>query len=216
MTVTAEQLFGSGDLEAFFAGQDRNLVPWGLAPRRKHTLLIDDDDRRRLLTGTPALKDIDPRTLYASQHWVLAHHCRYYTTGTWERTGRPACDREKLANRYPLIHTDAAGHRIILGGHHRALVALLNGTPLRARLVRTHTREATAVLPRLLVGSHTALDHTAADDPRKAADLVDAGTTALVPDLDTARRALHALGLDGPIIEDRISVAVDCRVLTVD
>jgi hypothetical protein len=208
--MNPDQLYGTGDIEAFFAGHPRTLVPWPRAPRRKHTLLITDDERRALLTTPPALADLDPRTLYATQTWVLAQHCRYYATGVWERTGAPAQDRDQLANRYPLIHTDAGRH-IILGGHHRALAALLTGTPLRARVLRTRN-EATAVLPHLLVGAHTSLNHTTTANPERAAELITTGTTVLVPHLNTAPPTQHTLGLDEAVTDDRNTVPTTGRV----
>ncbi|MCC5952036.1 MAG: hypothetical protein JJU45_08060 [Acidimicrobiia bacterium] len=157
-----------------------------------------------LLRGSPFVADIDPRRLTATQPWVLRHHVTYYLTPTWHTTGLTSADRATLSNRYPLVAA-VDDRLILLGGHHRAMAALLAGQPLRAR-VAADASAAIAVLPRLLVGSTWPGPHLTTADPQDASRALHSGTVT-VPDLDTASATLHAAGFDAARIADRMSVA---------
>lgn len=212
VTEATGQLWGSDDLEGAFTS-DKRVVPWRSAPRQKHKPLIGQADLERLLTGAPALADVDPRHLYATQTWVVASHVAYYRTRTWETTGTTSADRGQPANRYPLIWVDERGRHIILGGHHRSFAALLGGRTVRARVLRPNGDDSTAVLPLLLAGTATALGHRATTDPVAAADLIRNGETVLVPDLAVAEATLEVLGLDPEVVADRLAMAATGRCL---
>jgi hypothetical protein len=210
---TAERFAGCGDLDAVFDRQDRTVVPWGRAGYTR-------DERRRLprlarstLVGPPQLADIDSTSVYASQTFVVRHHVAYYLTGNWHRTGRTAADQDQVENRYPLIYLDRRNRHVLLGGHHRAMAALIEGRPLRARVLRTDPLEAVAVLPLLLAGARSELVHLRTDDPIHAADLIVQGVTVLVPDPGIAATTLQHLGVDAHEIAERVEPAVGANPL---
>ena len=80
-------------LEAVFTGHAKVTAPWPRAGRSKRGATVDLDAVGRLLVEAPDLTEVDPRTLYASQTWIVRAHVAYYLTGEWERTGRTAADR---------------------------------------------------------------------------------------------------------------------------
>lgn len=191
--MSVECLYGCGELDRWFGGAPKTTVPWPRAARRKDQPLVDHRVQA-LLAGPPVLVEVDPRHLRASQSWVVRHHAAYYLSGRWERTGITSADRDQPANRYPLITTDHRGRKVILQGHHRCAAALIEGRPVRARLVGTHPAGvALAVTPLLFAGHHLHLVHERAEDAEQAVRAVLAGRTVLVADLDTATRALVAL-----------------------
>jgi len=206
--TTADRLYGCGSIDAVFPeGRGRRLVPWPAAGSTKAERRRRPQACTALVTGPPRLADLDPRTLFASQPYVLRHHVEHYLTGLWERNGTTSANQAEAANRYPLVHVDDAGHHIIFGGHHRATAALLEGRALRARIVRVDDTEAFAVLPLLFVGTTCELDHATTADPVDAVLHIASGTTVVVPDLDVARRTLETAGHRHDVIEDRLAVA---------
>jgi hypothetical protein len=200
------RLHGCRDLAAVFTG-DRALVPWPRAPRIPGSAQERQAAFAAMLAGPPHVADLDPRILFANQPWVVRHHAAYYLTGRWERTGTTSADRHLDANRYPLVHLDPAGRHIILGGHHRSLAALVEGRPVRARILRTDPGEAVPVVPLLLVGERSSLPHRTAADEHQAALHVARGETVLVPDLECAWSTLELVGLRPDAIEDRVLYA---------
>ncbi len=192
---------------------DRRVVPWRSAPQAKGQPIVERDDVARLVAGPPALADLGPRAMFATQTYCVASHVAYYLTPEWARTGRTSADPGVATNRYPLVWIDGDGRQILLGGHHRSLAAVIEGRPVRCRVLR-HGDEPLAVLPLLLAGpmSTTAtLGATSTDDSDQAAALVAAVRTVLVPDLAVARRVLERLGLDGDVGADRLAMATTGR-----
>lgn len=208
-SLLTDRLWGCG-IDQGFSEAPKVVVPWRRAPQRRGDLLCPPEEVAALLAGGPYLADFDPRVLYATQTWVVRSHVEYYVTQAWERTGLPAADRVQAHNRYPLVKVDAAGRAIVLGGHHRAMAALLEGRPLRARVLRPVGATVTAVLPWLLVGGDASLAHSVAEAAEASAHL-DAGRTALVEDLKAAEAALVALGFDRARVEDRLEMAASGR-----
>lgn len=209
-SVQATNLWGRGAVEAAFAGPIR-AVPWPHAPRAKGEPLVPRPVVAALLTGPPSLADVDPRTVYACQPSCLAQHVRYYLEPHWFRTGRTAADQGRASNRYPLLWVDDAGRRRLLGGHHRAMAALLEARLLRCRVVRTSEDDATPVLPSLLVGATSTLADRSTGDAAAAAAHIEAGRTVLVPGFDVAAEVLHHLGLDVDVVHDRLTMATHGR-----
>ena len=199
-------LWGCGDLASVFTG-DRRVVPWPSAARLKHQPLVPLEDVARLLAGPPALADLDPRVMFATQTFCVASHVAYYLSPVWARTGRTSADAGKASNRYPLVWVDDDGRQVLLGGHHRSLAALIEGRPVRCRVLRPESDDAVAVLPLLLAGPSAGVDHLTASDPEEAAATIGALGTALVPDLSIARATLVRLGFADELISDRIEMA---------
>lgn len=211
-TDAAARLWASGDVAAAF-GSDRAVVPWRSAPRLKGEPLVTPDQVRALLAGGPWVVDVDPRTLHATQPWVVASHAAYYVTGVWETTGTTSADRASAANRHPLVHVDDRGRAVILAGHHRSFVALVEGRPVRARVLRPPGSTTVAVLPRLLAGPESPVPHRVVTVPDEAAAVIRAGTTVLVPTLAHAEPVLVALGLGPDLVADRLAMAEHGRCL---
>ncbi len=206
-TDTAQRLQGVSDIDPLFRGGDRVVLPWRRAPQRRGEPLVSAKAVQALLMGSPFLTDLDPVQLCATQTWVVRSHAPYYLSGTWEQTGTTSADRHLASNRYPLVLVDAAGNRLLLASHYRALAALVQGRPLRARVHRPAGHGEVAVLPTLLVGDGCDLPHTRTDEPTAAASLVASRTTAMVPDLATAKARLEAAGLHDDLVEDRLAKA---------
>ena len=203
----AESLFGAADLDDYFGDHDVAVVPWPRATRQRDRALVSSVDLDALLSGPPHLVDLDPRWLYATQPSVVAQHARYYTTDEWERSGITSADRHQVANRYPLVHRDRRGRSLLLAGHHRALVALIHGRPVRTRILRAGPG-ATGVLPRLLVGNWCSIRGVCrTTNSRVAAEEIESGHTVLVPDVDVAVDTMAQLGLGDSTIADRLRVA---------
>ena len=94
-------LWGCGDLDACFNGAPKVIVPWPSAGRRKNERRIPEAEVEQLIAAPARLHEVDPRTLFATQPWVLRTHAAYYLTGEWEITGRTSADMHSIANRYP-------------------------------------------------------------------------------------------------------------------
>ena len=203
---TACSLWGIGELGKAFTG-DRRVVPWPSAPRWKGRPLIAQDDIDHLLGGPPAIADLDPRPMFATQTFCVASHVSYYLTSRWPRTGRTSADQARPQNRYPLVWIDDGGRQLLLGGHHRSLAALIQGRPVRCRVRRAEASAATPVLPLLLVGSISVLADLATEDAQVAAAAVGASRTALVPDFATAAEVLRQLDFNDELAHDRLTMA---------
>jgi hypothetical protein len=201
----AWQLFGCRDLDAIFRGAPKTLLPWPRLPRSKHG--PSAPSAAHVLSEPPALAEVDPRELWATQPWVIRHHAAYYLTGEWERTGRTSADQHAIANRYPLVLADPRGRLTILTGHHRSLAALIEGRPVTVRVAPKHADTSVAVLPLLTIDRRSTIDDANDADPAAVAELIRAGHRVHVPSLTSASAVLHALGLDPTEIRDRLTVA---------
>lgn len=206
MSDLVNRLWGAGDLRAVFGDAAKVVAPWPRAPRSKH----GPDSRtlytRQILQAPIWLSEVDPRQLFASQGWVVRHHAEYYRTGEWELTGITSADRDSDANRFPIVVCDRYGRRIISTGHHRALAALIEGRPLLCRKVPDVGDEAVALLPRLLFGPSTRLDHVECESVAAAIDAARSGQIALCTDLDVAKAAGLAMS---PSLPHRHLVAIE-------
>lgn len=188
-------LWGHGDLAAHFGFLPRASVPWPRAGRLKHPDPAEAEALRHFVDGPVQLVDVDPRELFANQPWVLREHAEYYLTGRWERTGRTSADRDQRANLFPVLVRDRLDRMVIHTGHHRSLVALILGRPVRARVLGgdTDPGDAVALTPHLLVGTTTPIPHEAISAPLDAVEHIRAGATVLTPTEEVAREALSVL-----------------------
>jgi len=147
--------WGAGSVDERFGRQVKVTLPWPVAGRPK-SLVHGVHTLTETQVASPVwLAEVDPRTLWASQPWIVREHVAYYLTGEWERTGVTSADRHLLGNRWPAIVVDHLGRPVIRAGHHRATAALLRGRPLLARLFPSDPDGAEAVLPCLLLGART-------------------------------------------------------------
>jgi hypothetical protein len=188
-----ERLWGAGSLDECFAGHGKVVCPWPRAPRSRGVPDARGQVTAAMVHGPVHLSEVDPRRLYASQGWVVRQHVDYYLTGAWERTGVTSADRDNAANRYPIVVVDHRGRLVIATGHHRSLVALIEGRPLPCRLVPAEPDEAEALLPHLLVGPSTRVQHVVASTVDEAVELVRSGQSVLCHDRVVATRACRAL-----------------------
>lgn len=236
MTGRADLVWGCGDVDDVFHGGDRTGVPWRrLARRRRSTeeLAAEQHTLRAFTARPPGLTQLDPRTLFASQPWVIRHHAGYYRTGQWERTGATSADMGSAFNRYPVVVIDAEGRHIIRAGHHRSLAALIAGRSVLARVLDLRgigeprdfgvspAGPVTVVTPSLSVTSVDghAVARAGIGDPvgefgaetASALEDIRAGQRTTVTTLDVAARVLFELGLDRAQIDDRLSVATTGR-----
>jgi hypothetical protein len=135
------RLHGSGrdGVNATFGNGPTGLTPWPRVGRLKGEPAYDDELVQVELRKKPAdivLQNTDPRELWASQGGLVKQHVEYYLHDlTWKLTAEPSADKNQLGNRFPVVYFRDDGRRIILSGHHRAAAALLNGEPLKARIV---------------------------------------------------------------------------------
>lgn len=98
-------------------------------------------DAPRDLLGSAPLRDVDPRTVEASQWGLRADAMRHYFTVPYEATGELFDTSRNTSNDWPLIFIDEqSGTKVILQGHHRTTAALLSGRFVRARLIRGHIK----------------------------------------------------------------------------
>ena len=141
--------WGCGDLDLCFKGAAKTIVPWPSAGRRKGEPRTPVANVEHLLTAPPRLHEVDPRTLHASQPWVLRTHAGYYLTGEWELTGRTSADMHSSANRYPTF-AERSGQLVIITGHHRSLAALIRGQPVLARIVAVEPQPV-SITPHLAI-----------------------------------------------------------------
>jgi hypothetical protein len=202
MTTTdfggTDTLWACGELDACFKGAPRIIVPWPSAGRRKSEPRVPVAIEN-ILTGPPRLHEVDPRTLFASQPWVLRSHAAYYLTGEWELTGRTSADMHSSANRYPTF-AERRGQLVIVTGHHRSLAALIEGRPVLARVV------ADEPLP-VSITPHVAISN----DQEISDDDIDALTNRLltgeritVGGQGAAAEILRRVGLSEHEVADRL------------
>jgi hypothetical protein len=116
--------------------------------------------------------------------------------GRWELSGRPSADQYAEANRFPIVVPDRDGRPIILSGHHRTAAALIEGRPVRARIVAG--ADSYFVTPTVAVDRRVS---AAVDDG--LAQLVPGGHV-VVPDLELARAVLER----ARVCDDDIRAAV--------
>ncbi len=141
----------------FPGGQAKATLPWPKARRLTGGKLCDLDlVNAEFANQHPAIDLVDPRTLWASQPYVLHSGVTYYLGHDWFRTGRTYADQQKPFNRLPVIERRSDGTDVILGGHHRSCAALLLGQPVLARVVvhpgRQPGERVDLRLPSLAVG----------------------------------------------------------------
>jgi len=197
-------LWGCGDLEAFFKGAPQVNVPWPSAGRRKSEPRIPASEVKALVAGSARLHEVDPRTLFATQPWVLRAHTDCYSTGEWEVSGRTSADMHSFANRYPTF-VERRGQLIIATGHHRSLVALIEGRPVLARIASSDAQPV-AITPHLAIVAIEPPGNELSDG-----DQVDLLVTRLqqghrisVADRTAAAEVLLRVGLDQLEIADRM------------
>lgn len=202
--------WGCGDLDLCFKGAAKTIVPWPSAGRRKGEPRTPDATVEHLLTAPPRLREVDPRTLSASQPWVLRTHTGYYLTGEWELTGRTAADMHSPANRYPTFG-ERRGQLVIITGHHRSLAALIRGQPVLARIVATDPQPV-SITPHLALADD-------ADDTSQDIDLLTArilaGQRITVGTVLVATEILKRVGLNAYEVADRLRHALTTNRSTV-
>lgn len=185
-----DDLYGADDLDALFGhGHAKAACPFPSVGRLKQPEPQPEID----FLAPVHLALLDPRTLWGSQPWVLREHTAYYRTGRWEQTGETSADRDQPSNWYPLVTTDRLGRSVIRAGHHRAVAALLRGSPLLARVVPESTDRAVAVLPHVLLGRTSGLPHLKCRSAGEIVHTVREGRTALCEDAAAVVLAARAL-----------------------
>jgi len=97
------------------------------------------------------LEEVDPRDLRATQPSVTREGVSYYLTPRYKRTGQTFADYHRVVNRFPVIYQREDGEQLIISGHHRAAVALLEGkqfeSPRRVRRLDVYRNYATPLAP---------------------------------------------------------------------
>lgn len=122
-----------------FGSAPTGTTPWPRAPRLKGAKLYDQALVDAALRKPPKLEKVDPRILYATQPGLVKSHAEYYMRGEYKRTGRPAADRDKPGNQFPIVYINKRGQHLLLAGHHRALADMIQGNELDAIVVREGT-----------------------------------------------------------------------------
>jgi hypothetical protein len=191
--------WGTGELDAFFNGASKALLPWPSAGRLKGEPRTPVASVEHLLSTPPRLHEVDPCALYASQPWVLRTHVGYYLTGEWELTGRTSADMHSTANRYPTF-AERRGQLVIVTGHHRCLAALIQGRPVLARVV-TDDRHPVAITPHLAIADTSGITD---DDTDQHVHRMLAGKRTTVANALTAAAVLNRLGLNADEIDERL------------
>lgn len=212
--MRTEHLWGLNDLDALFSNHVRIVVPWRAAGRLKTWDPLERDEITAVLGRAPVLGAVDPRTLRASQTWLVRHHVAYYLTEEWERSGRTSADMASATNRYPVVSFGRTGARIVTG-HHRAAAALLQGRLLQARLVGAGAvaNDMTVVTPGLVVRLRGGGDGSVDDDGGTG----PSATTRMVMQVasyELAEVALREIGLDDHQVADRVHMASTGRTLS--
>ena len=194
--------WGCGDLDACFNGAPKVIVPWPSAGRRKHERRVPEAEVEQLIAGPARLHEVDPRTLFATQPWVLRTHAAYYLTGEWEITGRTSADMHSIANRYPTF-VERRGQLVIATGHHRSLAALIEGRPVLARVAAADPQPV-AITPHLTISDH---DDRHGDDVDSLVDRLLAGERITVSSDPVAVDVLRRVDLDEHEVADRMRLA---------
>jgi hypothetical protein len=181
------RLYGARRTEALFSEQqfDKVVCPFPRAGRLKGGPGPAQAVTAEAVAGPVILTEVDPRRLWASQGFVLRQHVEYYLTDQWALTALTSADRSKVPNRFPLVWRDHRDRLVILGGHHRAAAALLEGRPLRCRIFPDSVDlqgRAVALVPRVLWGDHTDLPHVVVHTVATALAEARAGRIVLCPD----------------------------------
>lgn len=100
-----------------------------------------DEARTESFSAVP-LKDVDPRTVEASQFGLRSGGVNHYLTVPYDVTGELFDKTRNASNDWPVIFVDEdSGTKIVQQGHHRTTAALLVGQLVRARVVRGHFKE---------------------------------------------------------------------------
>ena len=191
--------WGCGDLDLCFKGAAKTTVPWPSAGRRKGEPRTPVATVQHLLMAPPRLHEVDPRTLYASQPWVLRTHTGYYLTGEWELTGRTSADMHSSTNRYPTF-AERSGQLVIITGHHRSLAALIRGQPVLARIVAVEPQPV-AITPHLTLAD--VVDSTS-QDVDLLTERILAGQRITVGTVLVATEILERVGLSAHEVADRL------------
>ena len=124
----AHRLHGAGDAAALFRGRPQEMAPWPKAGRQKGQPAFDKERVHAAIRNPQAhMREMDPRSLHASQTWVTQAGVSYYMGNEYRETGKTFRDMDQASNRWPIVYTDARGRNQILSGHHRATAALLRG-----------------------------------------------------------------------------------------
>jgi hypothetical protein len=194
--------WGCGDLDGFFKGAPKVIVPWPSAGRFKTEPRIPVDEVRRLLAGPARLHEVDPRALFATQTWVLRGHAAYYLTGEWEVSGRTSADMHSFANRYPTF-VERRGQLLIATGHHRSLAAMIVGRPVLARVVAAGTQPV-SITPHLTISDSGG---EFVEDVDVLADRLVAGQRITVSSESIAVGVLRRVGLNEQAVSDRMANA---------
>jgi hypothetical protein len=188
-----DRVWASGDLGAVFGDRPKAAVPWPAAGRLKNQPPAWRLATPEALALPVHLTEVDPRSLHASQTWVLREHATYYRTGVWELTGFTSADRDKDWNRYPVVVRDHRDRLVIAVGHHRSLVALVEGRPVLARVIGGAPDEAVALVPHVLWGASSRLPHTPCESVDEAVAVALSGGAALCRDRAVADAVVASL-----------------------
>lgn len=133
-----DRLFGKISSDQFFGEGELHVAPFPSAGGLKNRQPYDMDIvRSAIRQNPPALVDVDPRTLSATQSHVTKGGVQFYEGDTYDRTGTTYADQSRESNRFPIVYSrdnPLTGNtdNVIIAGHHRATAALLAGKPLRA------------------------------------------------------------------------------------
>jgi len=191
--------WASGNLDGYFKGAPKVIVPWPSAGRRKNERRIPEPEVHQLIAGPARLHEVDPLTLFATQPWVLRTHAAYYLTGEWEITGRTSADMHSIANRYPTF-VERRGQLVIATGHHRSLAALIEGRAVLARIVSADPQPI-AITPHLAISDH---EESSGHDVVVLVDRLLAGQRVTVSSDAVAVDVLRRVGLDEHEVADRM------------
>ena len=191
-----------GDLDGFFKGAPKVIVPWPSAGRRKDERRVPEAEVARLIAGPARLHEVDPRVLFATQPWVLRTHADYYLTGEWEINGQTSADMHSSANRFPTF-VERRGQLIIATGHHRSLAAIIQGRPVLARVVAADAQPV-SITPHLAIAGPGGQPDA---DIEVLADCLLAGQRIAVSSESSAADVLRHVGLDEHAVADRMQHA---------
>lgn len=128
------RLHGTGDADALFKGAPKVMTPWPKAGSTKANPKGFDQSRVDSAVSNPSehLRQMDPRSLHATQPWVTHGGTSYYMSDEYRKSGRTFADQNQAGNQFPVVYTDTQGRNKLLSGHHRATAALLRGEQFQA------------------------------------------------------------------------------------
>ena len=160
-------------------------------------------------------RQIDPRTLAATQHGVTWSGVNYYLTQPqYAWSGRTWADHNDPANREPVIWSSPDQGPVILTGHHRTITALLRGVPVEAVWVETaelSLAPGTRVTPLIWVGD-CPYPHIKVASASEAEPLIRNGTRCVLPEVGQAEELLKRVGTDPAWIRTAVTFATTGRV----